>query len=99
MGSFSGDRLRQARHRNGWTQAQLAHRANVRERQIIRWENNQHEPRFDAITALAAALGVDVSVLCDPSDDEDESVPMTHGRDMLKVLYTQLGAALGEKVA
>lgn len=75
--AFSGARLRAERHKQGWTQAELARRAGVRERQIIRWENDQHSPRFAAMVALAHALGCDVEALCEhgeeSSDDDEDS--------------------------
>lgn len=54
---FSGAALRGVRQKKGWTQAELARRAGVRERQIIRWENDQNEPRFEAVASLAEATG------------------------------------------
>ena len=95
--TFSGNNLRQLRQRRGWTQAELARRANVRERQIIRWENEQNAPRFEAMVALATALGCHVDEMCVNGDDDEE--PRAVGMDMLEVLYAQLGAVLGEKVA
>jgi transcriptional regulator with XRE-family HTH domain len=94
FGSFSGSNLRQARLRKGWTQAELARRASVRERQIIRWENDQHSPRFDAIRALAATLGCDVRELCVPADEDEEAAPMPVATDMLRALRDQLTLAI-----
>jgi transcriptional regulator with XRE-family HTH domain len=94
-GSFSGSSLRQARLRKGWTQAELARRASVRERQIIRWENSQHAPRFEAMRALAAALGCDVRELCVVADEEEEAAPMQ--MDMLRALRDQLDVVLGQQ--
>jgi transcriptional regulator with XRE-family HTH domain len=54
---FSGSKIREARHDAGLTQAALAHAINTRERNIIRWENNQHEPRFEHVAAIAKATG------------------------------------------
>jgi transcriptional regulator with XRE-family HTH domain len=61
---FSGSNLRKLRLQNGWTQAELAERAGIRrERQIIRWENDQNEPRIETAVGLADALGVTVDEL------------------------------------
>lgn len=96
--SFSGERLRQARHRKGWTQAQLAHNANVRERQVVRWENDQHSPRFDSIVALANALGCDVDTLCAETGDNDdeEADPMA---DLSRALQALVRHAVKEQTA
>lgn len=73
---FSGDRLRAARQARGLTQAELAHRTHVRERQIIRWENEQHVPRADAVARLARALKTPVASLFSDADEEDEEAEL-----------------------
>jgi transcriptional regulator with XRE-family HTH domain len=71
---FSGDKLRALRLARGLTQAELAHRAHVRERQIIRWENAQHVPRADAVARLARVLKTPVaSLFSDEEEDDEES--------------------------
>lgn len=72
---FSGAKIRQARHEKGWSQAELAYRAGVRERQVIRWENDQHEPRIDGITKIAAATGKDVGDFMADSNGAASSSP------------------------
>lgn len=91
--TFSGAKLRQARFDKGWSQAELARRAGVRERQIIRWENEQNEPRLEAVVALAQATERDVDHFFatngDGSDesDEEESDPLSDvDRELLRVL-------------
>jgi transcriptional regulator with XRE-family HTH domain len=69
---FAGDRLRALRLARGLTQAELAHRAHVRERQIIRWETGQHSPRIASVSALARVLKVPVSELLSADDKADE---------------------------
>lgn len=58
---FPGSRIRQARHDAGMTQAALAHAAGTRERNIIRWENDQHAPRFEHVAAIARATSKDIA--------------------------------------
>lgn len=75
---FSGERLRQARHSKGWTQAELARHAGIRERQVIRWENEQNTPRIEAVAALARVTDCDFDFFFSESgahddDDEEES--------------------------
>ncbi len=72
---FCGANLRQLRLRAGWTQAELAERAGIRrERQIIRWENNQNEPRIETAVGLADALGVSVDELFAPVDEQEAAL-------------------------
>jgi transcriptional regulator with XRE-family HTH domain len=81
---FSGDKLRAARHARGLTQAELAHRAHVRERQIIRWENGQNVPRVGSVKALARVLGVPMTSLF--SDDEAGEDDVDEEGDLVAVL-------------
>lgn len=55
--SVTGAQIRAARLKAGLTQAALAQRIGTRERNIIRWENDQHEPRWDNVVAIADATG------------------------------------------
>lgn len=73
--AFSGSKLRSVRLGRGLTQAELAHRAHLRERQIIRWENNQHTPRAAALGALARALNVRVDELFADDEQTEEDDP------------------------
>ena len=52
---FSGAKIREARRSRGLTQAALAAVIGTRERNIVRWENDQHEPRFQHVEAIARA--------------------------------------------
>jgi transcriptional regulator with XRE-family HTH domain len=72
--AFDGRKLKALRLGKGLTQAELAHRAHVRERQIIRWENAQHVPRVDAIKRLAKALGVSTAELLSEDDDDETEI-------------------------
>jgi transcriptional regulator with XRE-family HTH domain len=60
-----GERIREIRSRRGWSQAELAFRARIAERQIGRWERDENVPRIVALRTLAAALEVDLGVLLD----------------------------------
>lgn len=70
---FSGKRIRQARHDAKMTQAALARAAGTRERNIIRWENDQHDPRLENVMAIARATGKDISFFVAEPDSEDDS--------------------------
>lgn len=49
----NGAKIKEARLAAGFTQAALAMAIETRERNIIRWENDQHEPRAEFIAAIA----------------------------------------------
>lgn len=76
---FSGARIRQARHAAGLTQAALAVAAGTRERNIIRWENDQHSPRFEHVAAIAKATGKEIEffaaeAVVENEDDEESDL-------------------------
>lgn len=77
---FSGAKLRALRNAAGLTQAELAHRAHVRERQIIRWENDQNVPRTPAVAVLASVFGEPLTSFftegADETEDDEESDPV-----------------------
>lgn len=79
-----GARIKKARFSAGMTQAALARATGVSERNIVRWENDQHAPRFEHVAAIAAATGRDVDYFTAPelsSETEDEEaarVPTHH---------------------
>jgi transcriptional regulator with XRE-family HTH domain len=77
---FSGSKIREARHAAGLTQAALARAINTRERNIIRWENDQHEPRFENVAAIAKAtdrpLEFFSAAATDAGEDDDEEADL-----------------------
>lgn len=91
-----GTRIRQARHQASMTQAALAHAAGTRERNIIRWENDQNAPRFEHVAAIAKATGKDVSFFLGDDEDEEAARPMAQ-MSILEALYEQLTIALGKE--
>lgn len=66
----AGQRLRAARDRAGWTQAQLADRAGVSRQLVAAVEAGRNLPRVDAAVGLASALGVGVETLFGPDPTE-----------------------------
>lgn len=98
---FSGARIREARHAAGMTQAALAHAVNTRERNIIRWENDQHEPRFENIAAIAAATGKKLeffTAVGEGAAGDDDAEPVEVGARPLSpdeyALYADLTARI-----
>jgi transcriptional regulator with XRE-family HTH domain len=68
--TVSGERIRQARVKNGMRQLDLAHEIGVSERNVVRWENNHHAPRADTLAAIAKATGQDLAFFFG-EDEED----------------------------
>lgn len=54
-----GEKVKDHRTRCLLTQEQLAGKANISPRQLVRIERNEVEPRFSTIRKLADALGVE----------------------------------------
>lgn len=73
------------------TQAQLARAINSTERNIVRWENSQNQPRVSSLSAIAEATGHTVDYFLSPNgeDDDEESDPVTLD-DYLRVRVRQL---------
>lgn len=92
---FSGARIRQARHEAGLTQAALAVAAGTRERNIIRWENDQHSPRFEHVAAIAKATGKEVAFFAsEQSSDDEEGDPVSDLMTAIRrVVQAELKAA------
>ena len=63
-----GEQIRKARVARGWTQAQLAFRAGLRESAICKYERGYFEPRINTLRKIAKALGVTTDYLL--GDDE-----------------------------
>lgn len=65
-----GKRIRAARLRRGWGQADLLQYLSVKSTQSVSyWENDRNEPGTEDLAALAAALGVSVDwLLAKPKD-------------------------------
>jgi transcriptional regulator with XRE-family HTH domain len=55
--------IRTQRNRVGISQVELARRAGVNTRTVLRAENYQHKPSPAVLRCIASALGVDVDVL------------------------------------
>ena len=104
---FSGKKLRALRFAQGLTQAELAHRAHVRERQIIRWENDQNVPRLGSVKALARVLKTSLADLMEDDETADgdgdgEADPVADLVNAIRALVRaelQAAAAEGRRAA
>lgn len=100
MAIFSGTKLKALRLARGLTQAELAHRAHVRERQIIRWENAQNVPRIGSIKALARVLKTSVDGLMETDEDDEEADPVADLMNAIRALVrAEVRAARDEAAA
>lgn len=96
---FSGDKLRQARLRNGWSQAQLARHAGVHERQILRMEKEQHVPRVDMVAAVAFALSAPFdSFFDDEASRERGEAGADDEEDVMAALMTAIRRVVREEI-
>lgn len=68
MNIFS-ERLKKTRLEQNLSQAQLAERAALSVRQIIRYEQGVSDPTVSAALSMCKALGVSLDYLCGLSDD------------------------------
>jgi transcriptional regulator with XRE-family HTH domain len=60
-----GRSVREQRVKRFMTQEELARKADISLRQVVRIERNEVEPRFSTIRKLAEALGIEPSELVD----------------------------------
>jgi transcriptional regulator with XRE-family HTH domain len=72
--TISGPRIREARLGAGMTQAQLARSIQTPERNIIRWENDQNQPRVEHVAAIAKATGRDLDFFLTGSAEADDEL-------------------------
>lgn len=64
-----GDRIRERRKDRGWTQRDLAARANVSQTRLSKYENGTHQVPLGALIRLARALAVPVDALLPDTGD------------------------------
>lgn len=68
------ENLKRLRTAKGWTQAEVAEKANVPFRSYQNWEVGIREPRLDALPRLARAFGVTLDELL-AGQGESEAKP------------------------
>src|SRR5262249_43828272 len=75
-----GAKLKELRMAAGWTQAQLAEKANISQRAVSHWEQGLREPSWSNVLALADALGVRLQGVREERDDTPGEAPPAKGR-------------------
>lgn len=66
----TGERIKAARKKAGMTQKQLAEKLDFSYVNISQLENNQRTPGVDTLERIAAALGVTLNDLFEPTEDK-----------------------------
>lgn len=67
--ALQADRLKQLRQSRGFTQEELAERAEMHWRNVQRYEGGETDPALDAATRLARALDTSLEYLAGETDD------------------------------
>jgi DNA-binding XRE family transcriptional regulator len=70
-----GQRVRDLRARSGLTQEELGAMSGIDQALISKLERGQHQPRYDTLSRIAAALGLSVPALL--SDSVGEAAPLS----------------------
>jgi molybdate-binding protein/DNA-binding XRE family transcriptional regulator len=86
--------IRAAREAKGWTQADLATRAQVSRQLITAVEAGRHSPNVAAALSLAEALGSSVEALFSPSPQAASIVGVAHPREGMAVATARVGDRL-----
>lgn len=73
MNNAFGETLRRLRMEKGLTQQQLAKQLRMDRTSVTSWEMGRHMPDVSMISQIAAALGVDISVLLTYADETSEA--------------------------
>jgi transcriptional regulator with XRE-family HTH domain len=80
---FSGRRMRKARLRKDWSQADLARATGLPEGSLGRWERGEHEPQGAAVVLIARATGRDIEFFyVEGAADDDEEAAAEYRRGL-----------------
>lgn len=71
LGATVGERIRQLRHRRGWTQMQLSSEANVNQGYLSAIERSHRAPRAGTLKAIAIALDIPEAILLGEGEGHD----------------------------
>ncbi len=75
-----GSAVRAARRRAGVSQAELAERAGTSQPSIARLEKGQVSPTVITLDRIARALGTELVIDFEPSDDDNRAIPSASTR-------------------
>lgn len=80
-----GNKLKQLRQERGWSQAQLAKKLDVHQKQISGYERNLHVPKTDVIVKIARLFNISLDYLVQDERDDLPAVKIGD-RDLLRRL-------------
>jgi transcriptional regulator with XRE-family HTH domain len=80
-----GNKLKQLHQERGWSQAQLANKLDIHQKQISGYERNLHVPQTDVIIKMARLINISLDYLV---LDERDNLPVVKigDRDLLQRL-------------
>ena len=92
-----GDKIRELRLRNGWTQQEVADKVGLKKSMISMLERNERKPSFAVLEAFADVFNVDLDMLAgDKRSQVDELRDMLKENHNLRMLLSA-SAKLDEK--
>jgi transcriptional regulator with XRE-family HTH domain len=86
------DRIRRARHKKGMTQEQVARKANLPLRSYVNWELGHHQPKANALAAIAAATEQDVGFFFASDEEDEEEASANAEQDFMNALTRLLSS-------
>lgn len=85
MSDTAGHLIREARHRAGLSQVELARKAGITQSVVSAYESGRRSPSFDMMTKLLGAAGAALVIEYVPAVQSHRSVPDTpRGRKLLE---------------
>ena len=92
-----GEKIRELRLRNGWTQQEVADKVGLKKSMISMLERNERKPSFEVLEAFADVFNVDLDMLAgDKRSQVDELRDMLKENHNLRMLLSA-SAKLDEK--
>ncbi|NJD06121.1 MAG: helix-turn-helix transcriptional regulator [Methylococcaceae bacterium] len=79
-----GDRIKRLRQERNWSQAQLAQRLDVHQKQVSGYERNVHVPSVEVLIRLAELLDVSLDYLAFEDREDTRSASQIADRDLLR---------------
>ena len=91
------EKIYQAREQKGWTQQELADKAGLSRRAIIKYEYNSARPRHDTLNRLASVLGVTTDYLI--HDDLTDPTAKLETSPYVEMIQEKYGTRYAHEVA
>jgi transcriptional regulator with XRE-family HTH domain len=86
----NADRIRQARVDARLTQDELARKLETSQRNIVRWEKGENQPRIEKLGAIAEATGHEVGYFLSSEDEDEEAAdPVASLMDAIRAIVRQ----------